>query len=171
MFEYKVIPAPLRTAKVKGLKTTAERFAFLIENAVNAEAEGGWDFVRAETLPCEERKGLTGTAKSFQTVLVFRRALQAGAYGAGADEDAQPAAGTWAAANTDTTGGPSSADTATDTGSDTGADPQSRASAGRVEPLFRPGAALRSETTNRAEPTLRARPPEGDADSTDNDQR
>jgi len=78
MYEYKVIPSPLRTAKVKGLKTAAERFAHMLESALNAEALDGWEFLRAETLPCEERKGLTGTAKSFQSVLMFRRALHPG---------------------------------------------------------------------------------------------
>lgn len=75
-YEYKVIPAPARTVKVKGLKTTGERFAHLLTEALNREAEQGWTFLRAESLPCEERKGLTGTARSTQTVLIFRRTLQ-----------------------------------------------------------------------------------------------
>lgn len=73
MYEYKVVTAPLRAVKVKGLKTTEERFAHMLQEALNDEAREGWEYLRAETLPCEERKGLTGTAKSFQSVLVFRR--------------------------------------------------------------------------------------------------
>ncbi len=74
-YEYKVIPAPVRTVKVKGLKTTGERFAHLMTEALNREAEAGWEFLRAETLPCEERKGLMSKARSTQTVLIFRRPL------------------------------------------------------------------------------------------------
>ncbi|MCC6000544.1 MAG: DUF4177 domain-containing protein [Pararhodobacter sp.] len=76
-YEYKVIPAPARAIKVKGLKTTAERFAYVLTEALNREAEQGWEFVRSESLPCEERKGLMSTTRSTQTVLVFRRALYA----------------------------------------------------------------------------------------------
>ena len=74
-YEYKVVPAPVRTVKVKGLKTTGERFAHLMTEALNREAETGWEFLRAETLPCEERKGLMSKSRSTQTVLIFRRPL------------------------------------------------------------------------------------------------
>ncbi len=74
-YEYKVIPAPQRTTKVKGAKTTGERFAHLLTEALNREAEEGWEYLRAEALPCEERKGLMSKKQSTQTVLVFRRAL------------------------------------------------------------------------------------------------
>lgn len=77
MYEYKVIPAPARAERVRGMKTTAERFAHHLALAINAEAEEGWEYVRAETLPCEERKGLMGgTRRSTETVLIFRRALE-----------------------------------------------------------------------------------------------
>ena len=76
MYEYKVIPAPARAEKVRGLKTTAERFAHVLTLAINAEADEGWEFVRTETLPCEERKGLMGgTRRSTETVMIFRRPL------------------------------------------------------------------------------------------------
>jgi hypothetical protein len=76
MYEYKVIPAPARAEKQRGLKTTAERFAHSLAQAINAEAEEGWEYVRAEQLPCEERKGLMGgVRRSTETVLIFRRAL------------------------------------------------------------------------------------------------
>lgn len=72
-YEYRVIPAPARTQRVKGEKTTEGRFAHLLTQAINEMAEDGWDYVRAETLPCEERRGLTKRETSMQTVLVFRR--------------------------------------------------------------------------------------------------
>ena len=35
----------------------------------------GWDYVRADTLPVDERSGFTGSKTSFQYLLVFRRPL------------------------------------------------------------------------------------------------
>ncbi|MXQ06643.1 DUF4177 domain-containing protein [Alphaproteobacteria bacterium GH1-50] len=72
-FEYKVVPAPDRGKKAKGVKTTEDRFALALTEKLNEMAAEGWDYVRAETLPCEERKGLTGTVTTEQNVLIFRR--------------------------------------------------------------------------------------------------
>lgn len=77
MYEYKVVPAPVRAVKVRGLKTTADRFAHLLSETMNALAAEGWEYQRAEALPCEERRGLTGTRTTTQTVMIFRRALAA----------------------------------------------------------------------------------------------
>ena len=76
-FEYKVVPAPRRGEKARGVKSTEERFALGLTHLMNAMAAEGWDYVRAEALPCDERAGLTGTRTTFQNVLVFRRALAA----------------------------------------------------------------------------------------------
>jgi hypothetical protein len=73
-FEYKVIPAPRRGEKVRGARTVPERFAVALTHAMNDMARDGWEYLRADTLPCEERVGLTGTATHFQNMLVFRRA-------------------------------------------------------------------------------------------------
>jgi hypothetical protein len=74
-FEYKVIPAPKRGEKARGVRTTEERFAHALTSLMNALGAEGWDYVRADALPCEERVGLTGTKTTFQNVLVFRRVL------------------------------------------------------------------------------------------------
>ena len=74
-FEYKVIPAPKRGEKARGVKTTEERFAYALTLLMNELGAEGWDYVRADALPCEERVGLTGTKTTFQNVLVFRRVL------------------------------------------------------------------------------------------------
>jgi hypothetical protein len=74
-YEYKVIPAPLRGEKERGAKTVAERFAVALTNAMNAMGRDGWEYLRADTLPCEERVGFTGKATNFQHMLVFRRAV------------------------------------------------------------------------------------------------
>lgn len=77
-YEYKVVAAPERTEKVKGLRTTGERFAHTLGTALNEMAREGWEFLRAETLPCAERGGLLRRVRvSEQHVLVFRRPLSA----------------------------------------------------------------------------------------------
>jgi len=76
-FEYKVIPAPKRGEKARGVKTTEERFALALTSMMNEFGAEGWDYVRADALPCEERVGLTGTKTTFQNVLVFRRPVDA----------------------------------------------------------------------------------------------
>lgn len=81
-YEYKVVPAPLRAEKVKGARTTSERFAAALMVVMNDLGRDGWEYLRADTLPCEERSGLTGKSTSFMHMLVFRRTLAA---------DAQPA--------------------------------------------------------------------------------
>ncbi|MGC9420517.1 MAG: DUF4177 domain-containing protein, partial [Rhodovulum sp.] len=77
VYEYRVLPAPERGAKAKGAKGTAERFAAALTEALNAMAAEGWEYVRAESLPCVERKGLTGRIEVTQNLLVFRRAVRA----------------------------------------------------------------------------------------------
>jgi hypothetical protein len=74
-FEFKVIPAPKRGEKARGVKTTEERFALALTTLMNQLGAEGWDYVRADALPCDERVGLTGTKTTFQNVLVFRRVI------------------------------------------------------------------------------------------------
>lgn len=74
-YEYRVIPAPRRGVKAKGLKTTEERFALALANLMNDLGHEGWDYIRADALPVEERSGFTGTKTIYQTMLVFRRPL------------------------------------------------------------------------------------------------
>ena len=74
-FEYKVIPAPARGEKERGLKTGADRFAHTLSVVMNDMAVKGWEYQRAETLPAEERSGLTGKSTVYHNLLVFRRAL------------------------------------------------------------------------------------------------
>lgn len=73
--EYKVIPAPTKGLKAKGIKTGADRFAHALQVAINLMAKDGWTYLRAETLPSEEREGLMGKTTVFQNVLVFHRPL------------------------------------------------------------------------------------------------
>ncbi|OZB16893.1 MAG: hypothetical protein B7X55_07165 [Rhodobacterales bacterium 34-62-10] len=72
-YEYRVIPAPVKGTKAKGAKTAEERFALTLQEAMNSMAADGWEFQRAETLPSEERSGLTGRKTVYHNMLVFRR--------------------------------------------------------------------------------------------------
>lgn len=72
-FEYKVVPAPDKGTKIKGLKTPAERYARAVGDLMNQLSQDGWEYWRADTLPSEERKGLTGSITVFHNLLVFRR--------------------------------------------------------------------------------------------------
>ena len=74
-YEYRVIAAPQRGEKLRGLKTTGERFAQALMGVMNELGRDGWEYIRADTLPCDERSGLTGTKTTFQNMLVFRREL------------------------------------------------------------------------------------------------
>ena len=75
-FEFKVIPAPKRGEKARGVKTTEDRFAMALTTLMNQLGAEGWDYVRADALPCDERSGLTGTKTTFQNMLVFRRVME-----------------------------------------------------------------------------------------------
>lgn len=75
MYEYKVVPAPVRATKAKGLKSTAERFSKALAECLNAEAAGGWQFQRTETLACEERSAMGRVKTTMQTVMVFARPI------------------------------------------------------------------------------------------------
>lgn len=72
--EYKVVPAPRQGEKAARVKSTADRFALALSTLMNQMAAEGWEYLRADTLPCDEVTGLTRrVSSSFQSVLVFRR--------------------------------------------------------------------------------------------------
>ena len=74
-YEFKVVPAPRRGEKSREARTTEDRFALALTGLMNQMGREGWDFIGAETLPCDERSGLMGTTTTEQNVLVFRRPL------------------------------------------------------------------------------------------------
>lgn len=73
-YEYKVVPAPRKGEKAKGIKTPEARFAHAVEGLINRLAAEGWEYQRADFLPCDERSGLTGSVTQWRNLLVFRRA-------------------------------------------------------------------------------------------------
>lgn len=75
IYEFTVVPAPKKAERVEGLRTDADRMAKVLTELFNDMALDGWDYVRAETLPNDASRDLTGTAPSTMTLLVFRRLL------------------------------------------------------------------------------------------------
>ncbi len=90
--EYKVVPAPERARKKRGLKGPA-LFAHEVETLMNELAAEGWIYVRADTLPHEERSGFTNKTTTYRNLLVFQRTMveDAGVTAPVAPVDAEPA--------------------------------------------------------------------------------
>ncbi|MBW6506767.1 MAG: DUF4177 domain-containing protein [Rhodobacteraceae bacterium] len=74
-YEYTAIPAPTRADKNRALKTPGERFGATVGAVLNRMAADGWEYLRADVLPSEERSGLTSRTTVFHNLLIFRRAL------------------------------------------------------------------------------------------------
>lgn len=72
-YEYRVVPAPNRSEKIRGIKAPDDRFAHTLSGLMNDLGREGWEYLRADTLPTEERKGLTGRVTVYHNLLVFRR--------------------------------------------------------------------------------------------------
>jgi hypothetical protein len=76
-YDYKVVPAPRRAKKIRGIRSTEELFAHTLTEAINEVARQGWEYVRAEHLPAEGPGGwFRGAQSGEQTVRVFRRARE-----------------------------------------------------------------------------------------------
>lgn len=73
-YEYKLVAAPERANKVKGLKG-ADLFVNTIEEILNEFGHDGWQFVRIDTLPQEERVGLASKQTTMRHMLVFMREI------------------------------------------------------------------------------------------------
>lgn len=72
-YEYRVVPAPVKGLKAKGVRGHEARFAHALEDLMNRMGAEGWEYQRAETLPAEERHGLTNVTTTYRNMLVFRR--------------------------------------------------------------------------------------------------
>jgi hypothetical protein len=74
-YEYKVVPVPVRGEKIRGAKTAQDRFVATLSGLMNDLGRDGWEYLRADTLPCEERVGFTGRQTTMVNMLVFRRMI------------------------------------------------------------------------------------------------
>ena len=72
-FEYKVIPAPEKGKSAKGVRSPQDRIALAMAEIMNELGAEGWEYVRCDTLPVEERKGFTGSETQYRNMLVFKR--------------------------------------------------------------------------------------------------
>lgn len=76
-YDYKVVPAPRKARKVKGVSGGAELFALTLGDTINELARQGWEYQRSESLVIETPGGFMRRARSEEhTVLVFRRARE-----------------------------------------------------------------------------------------------
>ena len=74
-YEYLTIPAPRKGEKAKGIKTSEGRIAQAMQSMLKAKVAEGWEYLRADLLPMEERAGITSKTVNYHTVLVFRREM------------------------------------------------------------------------------------------------
>lgn len=74
-YEYLTLPAPRKGEKSKAAKTPEARIAQAMQSLLNEKGRDGWEYLRADLVPMEERAGITSKTVNYHTVLVFRRAL------------------------------------------------------------------------------------------------
>ncbi len=73
-YDYKVVPAPRRARKVKGVTGAPELFALTLMDAINEVARQGWEYYRCESLMVEGPAGwFKRPSSEEQVVLIFRR--------------------------------------------------------------------------------------------------
>ena len=72
---YKIVPAPTDAPKVKGVRGAAARYASGLEGVLAEMARGGWEYLRADTMPVTAAQGFLRRKETRpETFLVFRRA-------------------------------------------------------------------------------------------------
>ena len=77
-YEYKCIAAPEKARRRRGAKTRTDRVALAIEEILQAECTGGWEYLRADLIPVEEKNGFfSRTQEVHRAILIFRRAIRA----------------------------------------------------------------------------------------------
>ncbi len=87
-YEYKAIAAPTRARRFKGVKGTANQFAMVMSEVMNDMAADGWEYLRSDSLPVDEKAGLLkGRVENYHTLLIFRRAKEPAQEMAGLIED------------------------------------------------------------------------------------
>ena len=72
-YEYKVVPAPRKGKRGKGVHGAEGKFANALMVLMNEHGAEGWEYLRTDTLPVESRSGLTGKTTVFQNMLIFRK--------------------------------------------------------------------------------------------------
>lgn len=76
-YEYSVVPTPKKAKTARGVKGQSGKFALSLTVLMNEMAADGWEYLRADTLPCEEREGLTKKTVKYHSMMIFRREVYA----------------------------------------------------------------------------------------------
>ncbi len=72
--EYKCVGAPEKGKRKRGAKTRSDRVAHAMEEIIAAEAVDGWEYLRTDLVPVEERSGMFSRSHEVhRAVLIFRR--------------------------------------------------------------------------------------------------
>lgn len=72
-FEYKCVGAPERPKRLRGT-SRSDRVALAMQEVINAEAVDGWEYLRTDLVPVEEKPGFfSRTQEVHRAVLIFRR--------------------------------------------------------------------------------------------------
>ncbi|APX90578.1 hypothetical protein BV394_13335 [Brevirhabdus pacifica] len=83
-YEFTAIAAPRKGKSGKGVKGREAKFAHALGEVLNEMGADGWDYVRTDMLPCDERSGLLGSTTTDMHMMIFRRELpEQGRRGAG----------------------------------------------------------------------------------------
>lgn len=73
-YTYKTVAAPRRLKKVKGVKGQDALLAHSVEDLISVEAAQGWEYLRADTFPVEEKGGMfSKPVVTERALLVFRK--------------------------------------------------------------------------------------------------
>ena len=75
-FEYKVVGAPEKGQRSRGARTRSDRVAAAFAKVLADEAVDGWEYLRTDIVPIEEKAGLFSRREEVRrAVMIFRRAL------------------------------------------------------------------------------------------------
>ncbi|MEL6478018.1 MAG: hypothetical protein AAFR17_11895 [Pseudomonadota bacterium] len=75
-YEYKAVGGPEKGRRKRGAKSRSDRVAAALEDILAREAVEGWEYLRTDLIPVEERRGWLGRSQEIhRAVLVFRRQI------------------------------------------------------------------------------------------------
>ncbi len=76
-YEYKAVGAPEKGKRKRGARSASDRVAVAFEEILSEEAVDGWEYLRTDLLPVNERAGMfSRTQEMHRAVMVFRRPLE-----------------------------------------------------------------------------------------------
>lgn len=77
-FEYKCVGGPERPRRLRGTHSRSDRVAVAMQEIIGAEAVDGWEYLRTDLVPVEEKAGIFSRPQEVhRAVLIFRREVGA----------------------------------------------------------------------------------------------